>query len=79
VQRGVGSGFIISDDGYVLTNAHVVEGADEVTVTLTDRREFKAKVLGADKRSDVALLKVDAPTCLTCASATRARSGSANG
>ncbi|MEN3278014.1 MAG: serine protease Do [Massilia sp.] len=60
VQRGVGSGFIISDDGYVLTNAHVVEGADEVTVTLTDRREFKAKVLGADRRSDVALLKVSA-------------------
>jgi serine protease Do len=60
VQRGVGSGFVISDDGYIMTNAHVVEGADEVTVTLTDRREFKAKVLGADKRSDVALLKVDA-------------------
>jgi serine protease Do len=60
VQRGVGSGFIISDDGYVLTNAHVVEGADEVTVTLTDRREFKAKVLGSDRRSDVALLKVNA-------------------
>lgn len=60
VQRGVGSGFIISDDGYVLTNAHVVEGAEQVTVTLTDRREFKAKVLGADKSSDVALLKVDA-------------------
>jgi serine protease Do len=60
VQRGVGSGFIISDDGYVLTNAHVVEGAEEVTVTLTDRREYKAKVLGADRRSDVALLKVDA-------------------
>ena len=60
VTRGVGSGFIISDDGYVLTNAHVVEGADEVTVTLTDRREFKAKVLGSDKRSDVALLKVPA-------------------
>ncbi|QJE01503.1 Do family serine endopeptidase [Massilia forsythiae] len=59
VQRGVGSGFIISEDGYVLTNAHVVEGADEVTVTLTDRREFKAKVLGADRRSDVALLKVE--------------------
>jgi serine protease Do len=59
VQRGVGSGFIISDDGYVLTNAHVVEGADEVVVTLTDRREFKAKVLGSDTRSDVALLKVD--------------------
>jgi serine protease Do len=60
VQRGVGSGFIISQDGYVLTNGHVVEGADEVTVTLTDRREFKAKVLGADRRSDVALLKVEA-------------------
>jgi serine protease Do len=60
VQRGIGSGFIISDDGYVLTNAHVVEGADEVTVTLTDRREFKAKVLGADRRADVALLKVEA-------------------
>lgn len=60
VQRGVGSGFIISSDGFVLTNAHVVEGADEVLVTLTDRREFKARVLGADKRSDVALLKVDA-------------------
>jgi serine protease Do len=60
VQRGVGSGFIVSDDGFVMTNAHVVEGADEVTVTLTDRREFKAKVLGADKRSDVALLKVEA-------------------
>ena len=60
VQRGVGSGFIISDDGYVLTNAHVVDGADDVIVTLTDRREFKAKVLGADRRSDVALLKVDA-------------------
>ena len=60
VARGVGSGFIISADGYVLTNAHVVEGADEVIVTLTDRREFKAKVLGTDKRSDVAVLKVDA-------------------
>jgi serine protease Do len=60
IQRGVGSGFIISGDGYVLTNAHVVDGADEVTVTLTDRREFKARVLGSDKRSDVALLKVDA-------------------
>ena len=59
VQRGVGSGFIISGDGYVLTNAHVVDGADEVIVTMTDRREFKAKVLGSDKRSDVALLKVD--------------------
>jgi serine protease Do len=60
VQRGVGSGFVISDDGYVLTNAHVVEGAEDVVVTLTDRREFKAKVLGSDARSDVALLKVEA-------------------
>ena len=60
VQRGVGSGFITSSDGFVLTNAHVVEGADDVIVTLTDRREFKAKVLGSDKRSDVAVLKVEA-------------------
>ncbi|MGZ8288335.1 MAG: DegQ family serine endoprotease [Telluria sp.] len=60
VQRGVGSGFIISPEGFVLTNAHVVDGADEVLVTLTDRREFKARVLGTDKRSDVALLKVEA-------------------
>lgn len=59
VQRGVGSGFIISADGYVMTNAHVVDGADEVYVTLTDKREFKAKVLGADARSDVALLKIE--------------------
>lgn len=59
VQRGVGSGFIISADGYVLTNAHVVDGADEVYVKLTDKREFKAKIIGADKRSDVALVKVD--------------------
>lgn len=59
VQRGVGSGFITSADGYVLTNAHVVDGADEVYVTLTDKREFKAKVLGADARTDVALLKIE--------------------
>ncbi len=59
-QRGVGSGFILSADGYVMTNAHVVEGADEVIVTLPDKREFKAKTIGADKRSDVALVKIDA-------------------
>jgi serine protease Do len=59
VQRGIGSGFIISAEGFVLTNAHVVDGADEVYVTLTDKREFKAKVLGADVRTDVALLKID--------------------
>jgi serine protease Do len=60
VQRGVGSGFIVSADGFVLTNAHVVDGADDVYVRLTDKREFKAKVVGADKRSDVAVLKIDA-------------------
>jgi serine protease Do len=58
--RGLGSGFIVSQDGYVLTNAHVVEGADEVYVNLTDKREFKAKVVGADKRTDVAVLKIEA-------------------
>jgi len=58
--RGVGSGFILSADGYVMTNAHVVDGADEVIVTLTDKRELKAKPIGADKRSDVALLKIEA-------------------
>ena len=60
VPRGVGSGFILSTDGYIMTNAHVVEGADEVVVTLTDKREFKAKIIGYDKRSDVALVKIDA-------------------
>jgi serine protease Do len=59
IQRGIGSGFVVSADGYVLTNAHVVDGADEVYVTLTDKREFKAKVLGADARADVAVLKID--------------------
>lgn len=59
-RRGVGSGFIISADGYVMTNAHVVDGADELLVTLTDKREFKAKVIGADKRSDIAIIKIDA-------------------
>jgi len=58
--RGVGSGFILSTDGYIMTNAHVVDGADEVLVTLTDKREFKAKIIGADKRSDVALVKISA-------------------
>ena len=59
-QRGVGSGFILSADGYVMTNAHVVDGADEVIVTLTDKRELKARIVGADKRTDVAVVKVDA-------------------
>jgi serine protease Do len=55
----LGSGFIISADGYVLTNAHVVAKAEKITVTLTDKREFKAKLIGADERTDVALLKID--------------------
>src|SRR3569832_2403702 len=59
VPRGVGSGFIISADGYVLTNAHVVESADEVYVTLTDTRECKAKIIGSDKLTDVALVKIE--------------------
>ena len=60
VKRGLGSGFIISADGVILTNAHVVEDASQVTVKLTDKREFKAKVLGVDKPTDVAVLKIDA-------------------
>ena len=58
--RGVGSGFILSADGLIMTNAHVVEGAEEVLVTLTDKREFKAKIIGADKRSDIAVVKIEA-------------------
>ena len=56
----LGSGFIVSEDGYVLTNQHVVDGADEIIVYLSDHREFEAKVVGSDKRSDIALLKIDA-------------------
>jgi serine protease Do len=59
-MRGLGSGFIVSPDGVVLTNAHVVRGASEVTVKLTDRREFRAKVLGSDTQTDVAVLKIEA-------------------
>jgi serine protease Do len=58
--RGVGSGFILSADGLIMTNAHVVDGADEVLVTLTDKREFKARIVGADKRTDVAVVKIQA-------------------
>ncbi|MEO7242826.1 MAG: DegQ family serine endoprotease [Variovorax sp.] len=58
--RGVGSGFVLSSDGYVVTNAHVVEDATEVLVTLTDKREFKAKLIGSDKRTDVAVVKIEA-------------------
>jgi len=58
-SRSLGSGFIISADGYILTNTHVVDGADEITVKLTDKREYKAKVIGTDKRTDVALIKIE--------------------
>ena len=58
--RGVGSGFILSSDGFIMTNAHVVDGADEVLVTLPDKREFKARIVGADKRTDVAVVKIQA-------------------
>ncbi|WP_199221661.1 DegQ family serine endoprotease [Limnohabitans sp. Bal53] len=58
--RGVGSGFILSADGYIMTNAHVIDGADEVMVTLPDQREFKARIVGADKRTDVAVVKIQA-------------------
>ena len=60
IPRGVGSGFIVSVDGFVMTNAHVVEGADEVIVTLTDKREFKARIVGSDRRTDVAVVKIEA-------------------
>ncbi|MGH8704694.1 MAG: trypsin-like peptidase domain-containing protein, partial [Burkholderiales bacterium] len=59
-SRSLGSGFIISGDGYILTNAHVVDGADEITVRFTDKRDYKAKVIGADRRTDIALIKIEA-------------------
>ncbi|MFY9513034.1 MAG: DegQ family serine endoprotease [Rubrivivax sp.] len=59
-QRGVGSGFVLTADGFIMTNAHVVDGADEVIVTLTDKRELKARIVGADARTDVAVVKVEA-------------------
>jgi serine protease Do len=77
IRKGVGSGFIVSADGYILTNAHVVDDASEVTVKLTDKREFKAKVIGVDRRTDVALVKIDArdlPT-VRIGDATKARVG----
>jgi serine protease Do len=60
IPRGLGSGFIISADGYLMTNHHVVEGSEQITVTLADKREFSAKLIGSDQRTDVALLKIDA-------------------
>jgi serine protease Do len=60
VPRGLGSGFVISGDGYVMTNHHVVDGSEQITVTLADKREFTAKLIGSDQRTDVALLKIEA-------------------
>jgi len=76
-SRGQGSGFIVSSDGIILTNAHVVADAETVTVKLTDRREFKAKVIGVDKISDVAVLKIDAKNlpAVTIGEPSRARVG----
>ena len=59
-REATGSGVIISQDGYIVTNNHVVEGADELTVTLNDNREFSAKIIGTDKQTDLALIKVNA-------------------
>jgi len=59
-STSLGSGFVVSTDGYILTNAHVIDSADEITVKLTDKREFKAKVIGADRRTDVAVIKIEA-------------------
>ena len=59
-SSSLGSGFVVSTDGYILTNAHVVDSADEITVKFNDKREFKAKVIGADRRTDVAVIKIEA-------------------
>ncbi len=59
-SKSLGSGFIITSDGYILTNTHLVDTAEEITVKLTDKREFRAKLIGADRRTDIALLKIDA-------------------
>ena len=77
-QRGGGSGVIISPDGYIVTNNHVVEDASEVKVTLNDNRTFTAKVIGTDPTTDVALVKID-PTCRIFRSGNRMRCASANG
>jgi len=66
-RRGAGSGFIIETDGYIMTNHHVVDGADQIIVRLADRREFEAELIGSDQQSDIALLKIDADELPTLA------------
>jgi serine protease Do len=78
-SRSLGSGFVVSTDGYILTNAHVIDGADEILVRLTDKREFKARVIGADKRTDVALIKIEAAGLPTVRFGDPASSRLANG
>src|SRR4029077_9814390 len=76
-EQGLGSGVIMTQDGYVLTNNHVVDGADHVTVTLADKREFKAKVVGTDPKSDIAVLKIDATNlpCITVGDSSKIQVG----
>ncbi len=79
-RAGTGSGVIYTADGYILTNNHVVEFADEFDITLHDNREFKARLVGADPSTDMAVLKIDAnPTCPPSNWATPTTSESANG
>jgi S1-C subfamily serine protease len=77
--QSLGSGFIVSADGYILTNSHVVQAADEILVKLNDQREYKAKVIGADRRADVALIKIEAVNLPKVAIGDPPSSKSANG
>src|SRR5581483_7276892 len=76
-EKGLGSGVIVRNDGYILTNNHVIDGATDITVTLLDKREFKAKVIGTDSKTDIGVLKIeskDLPT-LAFADSTKVRVG----
>src|SRR6201984_354477 len=76
-EKGLGSGVVMTQDGYILTNNHVVDGASNVTVTLADKREFKAKVIGTDPKSDIAVIKIDATNlpCMTIADSSKVQVG----
>src|ERR1700747_85911 len=76
-EKGLGSGVVMTQDGYILTNNHVVDGANNVTVTLADKREFKAKVIGTDPKSDIAVIKIDATNLspITIADSSKVRVG----